>query len=92
MNNFMYYQYNNSPQAQALQDKERADAFIKRIEPFKDIKTLGEAKDLAKKILPVKDDITSFFVGKLKCTVVNRAKSFRISVDNTNEFICYDFS
>ena len=88
---YLYQQY-TIQQAQETRDKEKAQAFIERIAPFADVATLEEAKALASKILPTKEDVTAFYVGKLKCTVVNRADEFRISADTENEFICYSFS
>ena len=88
---YLYKQY-TLQQSQELQDKEKAKAFLERIAPFAEVDSLESAKALAEQILPTKEDVTSFYVGKLKCTVVNRNDELRISVDTEDEFICYDFS
>ena len=65
--------------------------FKERILPFADVLTLAEAKALSNKILPVKSDITVFNVGGAKCTVVNKPNLFRITLENDEELLCYDF-
>lgn len=88
---YLYKQY-TLQQTQDIQDKEKAEAFLERIKPFAEVNSFEEAKVLAQKILPTKEDVTAFFVGKIKCTVVNRTEELRISVDTEDEFICYSFS
>ena len=88
---YLYKQY-TLQQTQEQQDKEKAKAFLERIAPFAEVDSLEKAKDLAKQILPTKEDVTAFYVGKLKCTVVNRTNELRISIDTEDEFICYSFS
>ena len=65
--------------------------FMQRIEPFKMVSTLAEAKELAAKILPTANELNTFFIGNSKCTVVNNDEMLRICVDSANEFICYSF-
>lgn len=91
MSNFFYNQY-NSVQEMAMNEKEKSNQFLERIEPFKGIKTLKEAQELAQKILPAKEGLTSFFVGDIKCTIVNKKETLRISIDSPENFTCYDFS
>ena len=88
---YLYKQY-TLQQTQNIQEEEKVKAFLERIAPFAEISTLEEAKTLAKQILPTKTDVTSFYIGKLKCTVVNRQEELRISIDTEDEFICYSFS
>lgn len=89
-----FYQYNQYAiaKAQDIQDKEKADELKVRLLPFASVETLADAQKLAKEILPTSQAYTSFYVGKAKCSVVNKPDSFRISVDTADEFICYDFS
>lgn len=87
---YLYQQY-VIQQSQESKDKEKVEAFLERIEPFSKLSTLEEAKDMAKRILPTKPEVTGFYVGNIKCTVVNREKEFRISVDSKEYFICYSF-
>lgn len=70
----------------------KLNEFKKRIEPFKTIKTFDEAKTLASRILPTANEINRFYVGDVKCTVVNKKDLFRICIDSATEFISYDFS
>ena len=73
------------------QQKKKADAFKKRIEEFKHIKTIDEARELAKKIMPVSNEKTRFRIGNARCVIINRADMFRITIDTEKEFISYDF-
>lgn len=86
-----YNQYSIAQQ-QSMQDKEKAEELKARLLPFANVKSLAEAQELAKEILPTKQDYTSFYVGNAKCSVVNIPDLFRISIDTADEFICYDFS
>ena len=66
--------------------------FKKRLEPFKDIETLEEAKALLMKTIPVKLERTVFFIGDAKCVIINKENRLRISLDSEKEFICYEFA
>ena len=91
MDKFIYNQY-AAEQQRAVEDSEKSKAFLERIKPFKDVTNLSEAKELAARILPVKEDITTFYVGNIKCTVINKENLFRLCIDSPQEFICYNFS
>ena len=90
MNNFLYEQYsirsNNEHESDA-KEKE----FLSRIEPFKTVNTLEDARKLAEKVIPTKAEVTSFYIGQLKCTVCNTEKLFRLSIDSPEEFVSYNF-
>ena len=88
------YKYNQHQivQKQELEDKEKVNQLKNRLLPFADTDNLSDAQKLAEKILPTKQPYTSFFVGDAKCTIINKTDMLRISIDTTNEFICYDFS
>ena len=70
---------------------EKLNEFKERLKQFNEVESLEEALELAKKILPVKNEITRFNVGEGKCTIVNRKDNFRISLDTETEFVSYDF-
>lgn len=74
------------------QNAEKYKNFLKRISEFKNITTLEEARELAKKILPTSQELSRFFVGNAKCVILNTKDKLRISVDSAEEFISYDFS
>ena len=74
------------------QNAEKYQNFIERIDEFKNITTLEDARELAKRILPTKQEISKFYVGNAKCVVVNTEKQFRLSIDSEKEFISYDFT
>ena len=73
------------------ENKKKIERMIVRLKEFENIETIEEAKELAKKILPVANEINRFSVGDAKCTVINRDDLFRISFDTPDEFISYDF-
>ena len=75
-----------------LSQTDKIKEFKTRIEAFKDISTLEEAKTLAKKVLPVLNEVSHFRIGGARCVVVNKPDIFRISLDTGEEFISYDFS
>lgn len=83
-------------QYQAVSDFEKSNSdkfneFKERILPFTKIKSLSEAKELAKKILPTANEINRFYVGDAKCIIVNKKDLFRISIDTATEYLCYNF-
>lgn len=71
---------------------EQEQKFIQRMESFKNFKTIDEAKEFAKKFLPVASEVNRFQVGNAKCIVINKEDMFRISFDSEHDFISYDFS
>ena len=73
-------------------NKKKTEQMIARINEFQKVKTLEEAKLLAKKILPTTNEVSTFNRGNAKCTVVNKYDIFRITLDSPEEFISYDFS
>ena len=85
-----YSQYNYALKKE-LEDEEKAKSLKDRLTRFESIKTLKEAKELAKEILPTSQEVTIFYSGNAKCIVVNKPDSLRISIDTKEEFICYDF-
>lgn len=73
------------------QNEEKLENFKQRLNEFKNAQTLYEAKELAKKIMPVKDGKTVFRIGEAKCIVINTDNLFRICLDTPQEFLSYDF-
>ena len=65
--------------------------FKERIQAFANVKTIDEARELIKKILPVANKINKFKIGNAVCTVINDEKMLRISIDAETEFISYNF-
>ena len=58
---------------------------------FDNIDNLESAKELAKRVIPTKEEITTFYVGNAQCTVANRVDRLVITLDSSEEFICYSF-
>ena len=86
----MYGYY--SPEMQAeIEKKDKLNQFKNRINSFREVETIEQARDLAKKILPTAQEVNKFNVGDAKCTVLNSDKNFRVTLDSEKEFICYDF-
>ena len=87
----------NATQIEIMQNLEKQSAekeqkFKERIAAFKDITTLEEARALAKKILPVAQEVNKFRIGNAKCIVLNKEEQLRICFDSGEEFIAYDFA
>ena len=74
------------------QSTEKVKEFKTRLESFNNVTTIEEAKELAKNIMPVSQEINHFRIGEAKCVIVNKPETFRISIDTAEEFISYDFS
>jgi len=70
---------------------EKLENFKKRLEQFKGIKTLAEAKELLQRTMPIALDRATFFIGKAKVVIVNYENRLKICLDSPKEFICYDF-
>ena len=90
----MQNQYNQYTVLQDIekQNAEKYEKFKARIKQFDEITTLEDAKKLSEKILPITGDKSSFRVGNAKCTIINNDELFRICVDTSEEFICYNFA
>ena len=69
----------------------KLEAFKKRLEAFKNVYTLAEARELLNKSMPVQLERTVFFIGDAKCTIINHHKQIRISLKTPNELISYLF-
>lgn len=72
--------------------EKRQKDFISRISKFEEVRSLKEAKELAKKILPTANEYNVFYVGKFRCTVCNKIDTFRICIDSPEEYFSYDFT
>lgn len=77
----------------SLQEKkdEKLENFKLRLEQFKNIQTLQEAKELLQKTMPIALDRATFFIGDAKVVIINYEKKLRICLDSPKEMICYDF-
>lgn len=87
---FYYRQYEEIKKTNQENDT-KIIAFKDRLKHFDNVSTITEARELSKKVLPVKSEINTFDVGKAKCTVINKSNLFRITFESDEEIICYDF-
>ena len=71
--------------------KEKEEKFKQRLEAFKKISTLKEAKELLDKTIPISLDRTTLYIGNAKCVIINSPKQLRICYDSPDEFISFDF-
>ncbi len=87
------YQYNQylAAQTSSITDKQKADELKQRMAHFTNIATLKDAQKLAKEIMPTNQEITTFYSGSAKCTIVNRKDLLRITIETSDDFVCYDF-
>ena len=86
-----FYSKDSVFELDVVKQEEKYNSFKERLSEFEGIETLEEAINLAKKILPVNNEITRFNVGNANITIVNRKDNLRISLDSDKEFISYDF-
>ena len=73
------------------QNKDKLNNLKQRIEKFKDIETLEEAKIILAENFRVENELEIFNIASSKCTIVNRNDFLRISLDTPDEFVSYDF-
>ena len=74
-----------------IEDIEKYNRVKSRIKMFESVKTIDEARALAKKIMPISRDITIFKVGFAKCIIINKPNFFRVSLNSSKEYISYNF-
>ena len=77
--------------SQELEAEKEYENFKTKITKFKEAKSFDEAKEIAKTVFNVKDEVTFFKAGNAKCVIVNRGKALRIILDSEKEQICYNF-
>lgn len=85
--NSQYYR----PIEMASNNNEKLEAFKRRLDGFKKVYTLEDAKELLNKTMPVQLVRTTFIIGDAKCTIINRHDQLRICLKTPTEIICYDF-
>ena len=69
----------------------KLEAFKQRLDAFKNVNTLAEAKELLNKSMPVCLERTVFYIGEAKCTIINNSKFLKIFLKTKNEIIGYHF-
>ena len=74
------------------ENEEKIKNLRNRIEKFAELTTLEEAKELAKTVFRAEKEFQEFSVAGVKCVIVNKEDSFRISYNSTTDYICYDFA
>ena len=65
--------------------------FKSKLKAFRNVKTVSEAKELAKKFLPVNNEINYLLVGNAKCVIISRRNLLRIVLKKDKEMVCYNF-
>ena len=88
--NYQYMQYNAAVDTEKV-NRDKYNSFKERIKKFESVDTIEAARELAKQILPTSSEVNRFNVGNAKCIVINNKEMFRITLDNAEECICYDF-
>jgi hypothetical protein len=88
--NLNYYNvlYQQSPEQIK---NEKLNKFKTRLEAFKRIKSLKEAKNLLDKTMPVQLERTVFYIGDAKCTIINKQDLLKISFKSKTEIIILNF-
>lgn len=60
-----------------------------KIARFRDIKTVSEAKSLAKELFAVRNEINHIRAGSAQCTIINKSDMLKIILDSPSEMTCY---
>ena len=64
--------------------------FKEKLKVFEGVKSISEAKEIAKSFLPCKNEKTYLKIGNAKCVIISRGDVFRICLDGEKEFTCYN--
>ena len=91
MSNYFYNKY-NADQQYVLENNEKASDLANRISQFGSVGSFDDAIKLADKIIPTVNELTNINSGNAKCTVFRTKKQLRITLETSDDFICYDFS
>ena len=88
----------NSYEIQTIQlqiqkeSEQKAENLKNRINKFSELSTLDEAKELAKTAFRAEKEYQEFAIAGVRCVIVNKKDSFRISYDSPTDYVCYDFA
>ena len=74
------------------ENQEKAANLKDRIDKFADFTTLKEAKEHAKVAFRAEKEYQEFSIAGVRCVIINKEDSFRISYDSPTDYICYDFA
>lgn len=74
-----------------LSDQKEYTNFKEKLKVFNNVKTVAEAKSIAKTFLPIHNEINYITIGSAKCTIISRKNVFRIVLKGHKEIICYNF-
>ena len=83
MYNMLYYR--------PINNNDKLEAFKKRLDAFKNVHNLSDAKALLDKTMPVMLERTVFYIGDAKCVIINLPRQLRISLKTQTECIIYHF-
>ena len=69
--------------------EDRLNIFKQKLELFKDLRSISEAKNLAKQIFHINNELSYINFDNAKCVIVYSATLFRITFESDSEFACY---
>lgn len=61
-----------------------------RLKVFDDVTTIAKAREIAKDLFHIENDINYIKIENAICVIVQDAKLFRVCLENDKEFICYN--
>ena len=64
----------------------------KQLEEFKVVEKFADAKQLAKKLFNIQNEVSYLRAGTARCTIISRADIFKIILDSDEEIYIYSFS
>lgn len=79
----------NLANEEALKEYEK---FKQKLKVFNGLKSLSEAKETAKNVFNITNEINYYKAGFAKCVIINRANKLVIILDSDKELISYSFN
>ena len=71
-------------------DEEEYSVIRSKFDKFASVRTIKDAKELAKDLFGIQNEINFIKAGKAQCTIVSRNDLFRIILDSEQELKCFN--
>ena len=75
----------------AANSRLKQEEFKNRLNQFKTVQNIDEAKELLDLIMPVKMEKTVFYIGSAKCTIIKKEDLIKITYKSPVNIIMYSF-
>ena len=68
------------------------EKFKNKLKVFDGIKHVKEAKELAKQMFNIKNEVNFIKAGNAHCVIINRINLLKVVLNSDKEVICYNFT